>query len=166
MATPLPLSVLPPPPGRVFRTRPSRGLPPAREKSWLRSRPPQGVILRGLNGVTVWLHLRRGLHALRKRAAGLECELEQMEGRLSQGEEINLDSYGHDAAEIDRQRDGHHSRGRAPAGGARSRWLSPTKARTPVRWRIIWAIAICNQRPDTLRLRLIDLRDFGRTSGL
>src|SRR4029453_19527682 len=121
-----------------------------------------------MNGVTVWLHLRRGRKTARPvQARGwLECELEQMEGRLSQGEEINLDSYGHDAAEIDRQRDGHHSRGRAPAGGARSRWLSPTKARTPVRWRIIWAIPTSNRRPDTLRLRLIDLRDFGRTSGL
>jgi hypothetical protein len=80
MATPLPLSVLPPPPGRVFRTRPSRGLPPAREKSWLRSRPPQGVILRGLNGVTVWLHLRRGLHALCKRAAGLSVNWSKWKG--------------------------------------------------------------------------------------
>jgi hypothetical protein len=32
--------------------------------------------------------------SLVRRAAGLECELEQMEGRLSQGEEINLDSFG------------------------------------------------------------------------
>jgi integrase len=27
-------------------------------------------------------------------------------------------------------------------------------------------IAICNRQRDTLRLRLIDLRDFGRTNGL
>jgi hypothetical protein len=40
----------------------------------------------------------------------------------------------------------------------------PTKARTPVRWRTILVTAICNRRLDTLRLRLIDLRDFGRTS--
>jgi len=37
-----------------------------------------------------------------KRAAGLECELEQMEGRLSQGEEINLDSYGRAASHLRR----------------------------------------------------------------
>jgi hypothetical protein len=29
--------------------------------------------------------------ALAKRAAGLECELEQMEGRISQGEQVDLD---------------------------------------------------------------------------
>jgi hypothetical protein len=40
--------------------------------------------------------------ALCKRAAGLECELEQMEGRLSQGEEINLDSYGRAASHLRR----------------------------------------------------------------
>jgi len=40
--------------------------------------------------------------ALAKRAAGLECELEQMEGRLSQGEEINLDSYGRAASHLRR----------------------------------------------------------------
>ena len=31
-------------------------------------------------------------------------------------------------------------------------------------WRIISAIEICNRRPDTLRLRRIDLRSSGRTS--
>jgi hypothetical protein len=40
--------------------------------------------------------------ALAKRAAGLECELEQMEGRMSQGEEINLDSYGRAASHLRR----------------------------------------------------------------
>jgi hypothetical protein len=40
--------------------------------------------------------------ALCKRAAGLECELEQMEGRLSQGDEINLDSYGRAASHLRR----------------------------------------------------------------
>jgi hypothetical protein len=40
--------------------------------------------------------------ALAKRAAGLECELEQMEGRLSLGEEINLDSYGRAASHLRR----------------------------------------------------------------
>jgi hypothetical protein len=40
--------------------------------------------------------------ALCKRAAGLECELEQMEGRMSQGEEINLDSYGRAASHLRR----------------------------------------------------------------
>src|SRR5260370_1200840 len=40
--------------------------------------------------------------ALAKRAAGLECELEQMEGRMSQGEEINLDSYGRAASRLRR----------------------------------------------------------------
>jgi hypothetical protein len=40
--------------------------------------------------------------ALCKRAAGLECELEQMEGRLSLGEEINLDSYGRAASHLRR----------------------------------------------------------------
>jgi hypothetical protein len=38
--------------------------------------------------------------ALCKRAAGLECELEQMEGRMSLGEEINLDSYGRAAVRV------------------------------------------------------------------
>ena len=40
--------------------------------------------------------------ALCKRAAGLECELEQMEGRMSQGEEINLDGYGRAASHLRR----------------------------------------------------------------
>jgi hypothetical protein len=40
--------------------------------------------------------------ALCKRAAGLECELEQMEGRMSLGQEINLDSYGRAASHLRR----------------------------------------------------------------
>jgi len=40
--------------------------------------------------------------ALAKRAAGLECELEQMERRMSQGEEINLDSYGRASSHLRR----------------------------------------------------------------
>jgi hypothetical protein len=40
--------------------------------------------------------------ALCKRAAGLECELEQMEGRMSLGEEVNLDSYGRAASHLRR----------------------------------------------------------------
>jgi hypothetical protein len=40
--------------------------------------------------------------ALCKRAAGLECELEQMEGRMSLSEEINLDSYGRAASHLRR----------------------------------------------------------------
>jgi hypothetical protein len=40
--------------------------------------------------------------SLVKRAAGLECELEQFEGRLSLGEEINLDSYGRAASHLRR----------------------------------------------------------------
>jgi hypothetical protein len=40
--------------------------------------------------------------ALAKRAAGLECELEQMEGRMSQGEEINLDVYGRASSHLRR----------------------------------------------------------------
>jgi hypothetical protein len=40
--------------------------------------------------------------ALCKRASGLECELEQMEGRLSLGEEIDLDSYGRAASHLRR----------------------------------------------------------------
>jgi hypothetical protein len=40
--------------------------------------------------------------ALCKRAAGLECELEQMEGRMSQGEEISLDAYGRAASHLRR----------------------------------------------------------------
>src|SRR5262249_14489936 len=39
-----------------------------------------------------------------------------------------------------------------------------TRARTHVHWRIIWAIGIYNRRPDTLRLRLIDLRSSGGIS--
>jgi hypothetical protein len=40
--------------------------------------------------------------ALCKRAAGLECELEQMEGRMSLGEEVDLDSYGRAASHLRR----------------------------------------------------------------
>jgi hypothetical protein len=40
--------------------------------------------------------------ALCKRAAGLECELERMEGRLSQGEEVDLDRYGRAASHLRR----------------------------------------------------------------
>jgi hypothetical protein len=40
--------------------------------------------------------------ALCKRAAGLECELEQMEGRMSLGEEISLDAYGRAASHLRR----------------------------------------------------------------
>jgi hypothetical protein len=40
--------------------------------------------------------------ALCKRAAGLECELEQMEGRMSLGEEVSLDSYGRAASHLRR----------------------------------------------------------------
>ena len=40
--------------------------------------------------------------ALCKRAAGLECELEQMEGRMSLGQEINLDSYGRASSHLRR----------------------------------------------------------------
>jgi hypothetical protein len=39
-------------------------------------------------------NLSEAQFALVKRAAGLECELEQMEGRLSLGEAVDLDSYG------------------------------------------------------------------------
>ena len=37
-----------------------------------------------------------------KRAAALECELEQLEGRLSQGEQVDLDSYGRAASHLRR----------------------------------------------------------------
>ena len=40
--------------------------------------------------------------ALCKRAAALECELEQQEGRMSLGEEINLDAYGRAASHLRR----------------------------------------------------------------
>jgi hypothetical protein len=40
--------------------------------------------------------------ALCKRAAGLEVELEQMEGRLSLGEQVDLDSYGRAASHLRR----------------------------------------------------------------
>jgi hypothetical protein len=40
--------------------------------------------------------------ALCKRAAGLECELEQMEGRMSLGEEVDLNTYGRAASHLRR----------------------------------------------------------------
>jgi hypothetical protein len=40
--------------------------------------------------------------ALIKRSAGLECELEQMEGRMSQGEQVDLDRYGRAASHLRR----------------------------------------------------------------
>jgi hypothetical protein len=40
--------------------------------------------------------------SLIKRAAALECELEQLEGRLSQGEQIDLDQYGRAAGQLRR----------------------------------------------------------------
>ena len=40
--------------------------------------------------------------ALIRRSAALALELEQMEGRLSQGDEINLDSYGRAASHLRR----------------------------------------------------------------
>jgi hypothetical protein len=40
--------------------------------------------------------------ALIKRSAGLECELEQMEGRMSQGEQVDLDCYGRAASHLRR----------------------------------------------------------------
>jgi hypothetical protein len=40
--------------------------------------------------------------ALIKRGAGLECELEQMEGRMSQGVEVDLDRYGRAASHLRR----------------------------------------------------------------
>jgi hypothetical protein len=40
--------------------------------------------------------------ALCKRAAALECELEQLEGRLSQGEQVDLDRYGRAASHLRR----------------------------------------------------------------
>jgi hypothetical protein len=40
--------------------------------------------------------------ALCKRAAGLECELEQMEGRMSLGEHVDVDRYGRAASHLRR----------------------------------------------------------------
>jgi len=40
--------------------------------------------------------------SLCKRAAGLEAELEQMEGRMSQGEQVDLDRYGRAASHLRR----------------------------------------------------------------
>ena len=55
---------------------------------------------------------------------------------------------------------------RVRAGLARARGRSESSLMTDRilgRLRINSGTAICNQQPDTLRLRLIDLRDFGRT---
>jgi hypothetical protein len=43
-----------------------------------------------------------GRLALIKRAAGLECELEQLEGRMSLGENVDLDLYGRAAGQLRR----------------------------------------------------------------
>jgi type 1 fimbriae regulatory protein FimB/type 1 fimbriae regulatory protein FimE len=40
---------------------------------------------------------------------------------------------------------------------------SPTMGKIPARWRITSGTGIYNQQPDTLRLRRIGSRDFGRT---
>ena len=47
-------------------------------------------------------NLSEAQFALCKRAAGLECELEQMEGRLSLCEEVDLDRYGRAASHLRR----------------------------------------------------------------
>jgi hypothetical protein len=47
-------------------------------------------------------NLSEAQFALCKRAAGLECELEQMEGRLSLGEAVDLDSYGRASSHLRR----------------------------------------------------------------
>jgi hypothetical protein len=48
------------------------------------------------------LNLSEAQFALCKRAAGLEAELEQMEGRLSLGEDVDLDRYGRAASHLRR----------------------------------------------------------------
>jgi hypothetical protein len=40
--------------------------------------------------------------ALCKRAAALECELEQMEGRMSRGDQVDLDKFGRAASHLRR----------------------------------------------------------------
>jgi hypothetical protein len=40
--------------------------------------------------------------ALCKRAAALECELEQLEGRMSLGEQVDLDKFGRAASHLRR----------------------------------------------------------------
>jgi hypothetical protein len=47
-------------------------------------------------------NLSEAQFALCKRAAGLECELEQMEGRMSLGEEVDLDRYGRGSSHLRR----------------------------------------------------------------
>lgn len=47
-------------------------------------------------------NLSEAQFALSKRAAGLECELEQMEGRMSLGEDVDLDRYGRAASHLRR----------------------------------------------------------------
>jgi hypothetical protein len=48
------------------------------------------------------LNMSEAQAALAKRAAGLECELEQMEGRMSLGEQVDLDRYGRAASHLRR----------------------------------------------------------------
>lgn len=40
--------------------------------------------------------------SLIRRAAAIECELERLDARLSQGEEVNLDAYGRAASHLRR----------------------------------------------------------------
>src|SRR5215470_4400246 len=40
--------------------------------------------------------------SLIKRAAAIECELEQLEGRLSEGEQVDLDKFGRAASHLRR----------------------------------------------------------------
>jgi hypothetical protein len=47
-------------------------------------------------------NLSEAQFALVKRAAGLECETEQMEGKMSLGEEVDLDRYGRAANHLRR----------------------------------------------------------------
>jgi hypothetical protein len=43
-----------------------------------------------------------GRYSLCKRAAGLECEIEQLEGRMSRGEPVDLDAYGRASSHLRR----------------------------------------------------------------
>src|SRR5690242_1674254 len=52
-----------------------------------------------LGGVDLLSEAQRSLV---RRAAGLECELDRMECRLSRGDEINLDAYGRAASHLRR----------------------------------------------------------------
>jgi hypothetical protein len=69
--------------------------------------------------------------ALCKRASGLECELEQMEGRMSQGEEISLDSYGRAASHLRRILEvlGLERKARTVTSGVEVVPFSPMRAR-------------------------------------